>query len=156
MEHFPARASFQTCAIPSKNRIPKQRTCLIMKITEITDIRERLKTILESHLGLLQVRVDKPTNFEVAGTIEAPQGKKMVQGIYFSSIMPKAKDVRFYFYPAYTHPDEFTDLSETLQKMKKGKSCFHVKYLDSELEAEISQMVTKAIAVYQKDNLLAE
>ncbi|MFK7934413.1 MAG: hypothetical protein AB8G22_12950 [Saprospiraceae bacterium] len=127
-----------------------------MKITEISAIREKLKSILESHLGTLKVRVDKPTNFEVAGTIEAPQGKKMVKGIYFSSIMPKAKDVRFYFYPAYTHPDEFTDLSEQLKKFKKGKSCFHVKYLDESLETEISQMVAKAIMVYQKDNLLAE
>lgn len=127
-----------------------------MKITEIADIREKLKNMLEGHLGTLKIRVDKPNNFEVNGTIVAPQGKKMVEGIYFSSIMPKTKDVRFYFYPAYTHPDEFTDLSEPLKKMKKGKSCFHVKYLDAELEKEIDEMIAKAITVYQQDGLLAK
>jgi len=122
--------------------------------TEITEIRESLKNTLEDFLGPLKVRVDKPTNFEVNGTIEAPQGKKMVQGIYFSSIVPKEKDVRFYFYPAYTHPEEFQDISDRLKKFKKGKSCFHVKYLDEELELEIKQMVSKAIDVYRKDGWL--
>jgi hypothetical protein len=122
--------------------------------TEITEIRETLKGILENFLGPLKVRVDKPSNFEVNGTIEAPQGKKMVQGIYFSSIVPKVKDVRFYFYPAYTHPEEFENISDKLKKFKKGKSCFHVKYLDEELESEIKQMTSKAIDVYRKDGWL--
>jgi len=122
--------------------------------TEIPQIRETLKLLLESYLGSLKVRVDKPTNFEVNGTIEASQGKKIVQGIYFSSIVPKEKDVRFYFYPAYTHPQEFEDLSDKLSKFKKGKSCFHVKYLDEELEAEINNMISKAIDIYKKDGWL--
>lgn len=124
--------------------------------TEISDIRETLKEILEGFLGPLKVRVDKPTNFEVNGTIEAPQGKKIVQGIYFSSLVPKEKDVRFYFYPAYTHPEEFEDLSDRLKKFKKGKSCFHVKYLDEELETEIKEILAKAIEVYRKEGWLAE
>ena len=123
--------------------------------TEITEIRESLKNTLEDFIGPLKTRVNKPSNFEVNGTIEAPQGKKMVDGIYFSSIVPKEKDVRFYFYPAYTHPQEFEYLSDRLKKFKKGKSCFHVKYLDEELELEIKEMVSKAIDIYRKDGWLA-
>jgi hypothetical protein len=122
--------------------------------TDIAEIRESLKNTLEDFLGPLKVRVDKPSNFEVNGTIEAPQGKKMVQGIYFSSIVPKEKDVRFYFYPAYTHPEEFENISDKLKKFKKGKSCFHVKFLDEELEIEIKQMISKAIEIYRKDGWL--
>ena len=124
-------------------------------ITEIPKIRDALKHTLEGFLGPLMVRVNKPSNFEVNGTIEAPQGKKIVQGIYFSSIVPKEKDVRFYFYPAYTHPEAFQDLSDKLKKFKKGKSCFHVKYLDEELEIEIKEMISKAIDLYRKDGWLA-
>lgn len=123
--------------------------------TEVPAIRETLKGILEAYIGLLRVQVDKPGNFEVNGTIEAPQGKKMVQGIYFSSLVPKEKDVRFYFYPAYTHPEEFENLSPELAKFKKGKSCFHVKHLDEALENEIKEMVSKAVAVYRKEGWLA-
>ncbi len=123
--------------------------------TEIKEIRETLKSTLESFIGTLKVRVDKPSNFEVNGTIEAPQGKKIVQGIYFSSIVPKEKDVRFYFYPAYTHPEEFENISDKLKKFKKGKSCFHVKFLDEELEDEIKKMISKAVDVYKSEGWLA-
>ncbi len=122
--------------------------------TEITDIRETLKNRLEEFLGPLKVRIDKPSNFEINGTIEAPQGKKIVDGIYFSSLVPKEKDVRFYFYPAYTHPEKFENISDRLKKFKKGKSCFHVKYLDEELENEIKQMISKAIDIYRKEGWL--
>lgn len=123
--------------------------------TEVDEIRESLKKTLEGFLGPLKVRVNKPSNFEVNGTIEAPQGKKMVQGIYFSSLIPKEKDLRFYFYPAYTHPEAFENMSDRLKKFKKGKSCFHIKYLDDELENEIKQMISKAIDIYRKDGWLA-
>ena len=122
--------------------------------TEIADIRDTLKSRLEEFLGPLKIGIDKPSNFEVNGTIEAPQGKKIVDGIYFSSLVPKEKDVRFYFYPAYTHPEEFENISDRLKKFKKGKSCFHVKYLDEELENEIKQMISKAIDVYRKEGWL--
>lgn len=122
--------------------------------TEIEEIRNQLKILLSAYLGPLRVRVDKETNFEVNGTIEAPQGKKIVDGIYFSSIVPKSKDVRFYFYPAYTHPKEFENLSEELAKFKKGKSCFHVKYLNEDLEKEIKALIGKAVEVYTKEGWL--
>ena len=124
-------------------------------ITGVNDIREALKSILESFLGPLKVNVDEEANFEVTGTIKAVQGKKIVQGIYFSSIVPKEKDVRFYFLPAYTHPNEFEDLSDQLKKFKKGKSCFHIKHLDKDLQEEIRRVVSKGIQVYKKDGLLA-
>ncbi len=121
---------------------------------DLEEIKEKLKNILKEHIGSLKVRVDKPTNFEVNGTIEAPQGKQIVQGIYFSSVVPKEKDVRLYFYPAYTHPAEFNDLSDQLKKFKKGKSCFHIKFLNDELEKEIRHQVNKAIKIYKRDGLL--
>lgn len=124
-------------------------------VKDTAEIRKRLKGILESQLGPLRVRVDKESNFEVAGTIPVMQGKKKVDGFYFSSLVPKPKDVRFYFFPAYTHPEAFNDLSESMQKFKKGKSCFHVKYLDEDLEKEIQGMVEKAVEIYKKDGLLA-
>lgn len=123
--------------------------------TKIDEIREALREILEGFLGPLKVKVDTPSNFELSGTIKAPQGKKMVDGIYFSSIVPKVKDVRLYFFPTYTHPEAFEYISDRLKKFKKGKSCFHIAYLDEELEKEIKAMVSKAIDIYRKDGWLA-
>ncbi len=126
-----------------------------MKKTEVTEVRNSLKKTLERFLGPLKVKVDTESNFELSGTIQAPQGKKMVDGIYFSSIVPKEKDVRFYFFPAYTHPEAFEYISDRLKKFKKGKSCFHVSYLDEELENEIKEMISKAIDIYRTEGWLA-
>ena len=125
-----------------------------MKTTEVAEIRTRLKEIQENFLGPLKLKVDTPPNYELSGTIQAPQGKKMVEGIYFSSLIPKEKDVRFYFFPAYTHPEAFEYISDKLKKFKKGKTCFHVSYLDEELENEIREMVSKAIEIYRTDGWL--
>jgi len=122
-----------------------------MQTTDVTEIRSSLKRILESFLGPLKIKVDTLSNFELNGTIQAPQGKKMVDGIYFSSLVPKENDVRFYFFPAYTHPESFEYISAQLKKFKKGKSCFHNAHLNEALENEIKEMISKAIVVYKKE-----
>ena len=69
--------------------------------------------------------------------------------------MPKPKDVRFYFFPTYTHRDDLIDtFSDEMKKCLKGKSCFHVKSLSPELEEEFKGLIAKAIKLYQKDGLL--
>ena len=78
--------------------------------TEITEIQTTLHDFLRVHAPTLQVRVEKETNFEVAGTKSVMQGKQKVDGHYFASVIPKPKDVRLYFFPLYTHVAEF-DLS---------------------------------------------
>lgn len=121
---------------------------------DIQEIRSKLIEIQSEFLGPLRVKVDQATNFELSGTIPAMQGKQKVDGYYFSSIVPKAKDVRLYFFPAYTHAEAFESLSETMRKFRKGKSCFHIKYLDADLEKELKSMVKTAVELYQKDGLI--
>ncbi len=120
---------------------------------DIAEIQKKLKSIVTAHLGPLKILKESETNIEFAGTIEVLQGKQMVDGHYFCSIMPKPKDVRFYFFPIYTHVDKFS-LSTELHKLLKGKSCFHVKYLTEELENELKEMVKKGIEVYQQDGII--
>lgn len=115
--------------------------------------RKKLIEIFKEFVDPLVINVNTAQNFELKGNIKAKQGAKIVDGFYFSSIKPKPKDVRLYFFPIYTHPDEF-ELSEQLSKFLKGKSCFHIKFLDDSLEKEIRAMVKKAIKVYKKDGLI--
>ena len=123
---------------------------------DLDEIRETLTNILKEHSSVLKVIADTKDKFEVSGTIEAMQGKKKVDGIYFSTIMPKPKDIRFYFFPTYTHKDQLGELPENLKKALKGKSCFHVKYMDDELEQNMKELVKKSVELYQADGLLAK
>lgn len=121
---------------------------------DVKEIREKLITILKDHLDVLKITSDTYEKFEVLGTIEAMQGKKKVDGIYFSTVVPKPKDVRFYFFPTYTHKEQIGELPEDLKKALKGKSCFHIKYIDAELENNLKSLVKKSVALYQNDGLL--
>ncbi len=121
---------------------------------DVTEIQGKLIDILKEHLDVLKVTADSKDKFEVSGTIEAMQGKKKVDGIYFSTVVPKPKDVRFYFFPTYSHKEQLGELPENLKKALKGKSCFHVKYMDDELEDNLKELVRKSVKLYQDDGLL--
>ena len=122
--------------------------------TDVKEIREKLVNILKSHLGDLKITSDTYEKFEVSGTVEAMQGKKKVDGIYFSTVVPKPKDVRFYFFPTYTHKDQLGELPDNLKKALKGKSCFHIKKMDEELEKNLKDLVKESVKLYKKDKLL--
>ena len=124
--------------------------------TDLNEIKAKLIQALEKHSRVLKVTSNSADKFEVHGTIRAPQGKQMVDGIYFASILLKAKDVRFYFFPIYTHKNAIDPLvSADVRKFLKGKSCFHVKKLDEEMLGSIGNMIDEGIKRFQADGLLA-
>lgn len=122
--------------------------------TNVREIEDTLKTILLECTPPLQVRKETDTLLELAGTKPAMQGKKKVDGFYFASVIPKPKDVRLYFFPIYTHVEAFKDISPSLRKCLKGKSCFHIKKLDEELENAVRDMILLGLKLYKKDNLV--
>lgn len=122
--------------------------------TTVTEIQKTLKRLLSAHIPPLQLRKDEPGVSEFAGTKPGMQGKQKVDGYYFASVVPKPKDVRLYFFPIYTHVKEFETISAALRKCLKGKSCFHIKKLDEELEKDIEAMVKKGVELYQQDALI--
>ena len=120
----------------------------------LNEIQEFLKDSLTLQKPALKITKNSAASFEVTGTIEAMQGKKKVDGLYFASVVPKPKDIRLYFFPIYTHADAFKNISPALRKMLKGKSCFHIKNLDEGLKIEITEMIQLGIKIFQKDGLI--
>ena len=120
----------------------------------LEEIWEFLEQELIGHSPLIKERKRNPNMIEYAGTIPAMQGKQKVEGYYFSSIVKKPKDIRLYFFPIYTHSSEFQNISDGLRKQLKGKSCFHLKTLDDSLKTEVTNMISTAVKLYQKDGLI--
>ena len=104
--------------------------------TDLEEIRNVLIESLKKHEGRLRVTSNSDDKFEVTGTKEAMQGKQKVAGYYFASVVPKPKDIRFYFFPIYTHAESFASISDAVGKCLKGKSCFHIKQLDDAMKDE--------------------
>lgn len=119
-----------------------------------SEIHSFLLASLKASVPPLQVRKETPDLLEMAGTIPAQQGKQKVDGYYFASVIPKPKDVRFYFFPMYTHMFDFEGISPELRKCLKGKSCFHLKKVDEALKEEINSMIDQGIAIYQSAGLI--
>lgn len=71
--------------------------------------------------------------------------------IWFASVIKQKNFVGFYYMPIYTNQDEATKFfPPELLKLLKGKSCFHVKYMDFSLEKQIAQALAKGFALYKK------
>ncbi|MGB1103219.1 MAG: hypothetical protein ACPG21_06280 [Crocinitomicaceae bacterium] len=121
---------------------------------DVNEIKATLVSLLKNHAGSFKTTADNGEKFEVCGTIPTMQGKQKVDGIYFASVVPKPKDVRLYFFPVYTHKEEVGDLSENLQKALKGKSCFHIKYMDEDREKDLKNLIDRSVEVYRKAGLL--
>jgi len=123
-------------------------------ITTPEDIFHFLNTCFESLVPPLEFRKKSPEVIEICGTKPTMQGKQQVDGYYFASAMLKPQDCRFYFFPIYTHPTEFLDLSDDLKKLLKGKSCFHLKKLSPALQEEIKNMLINGVHLYQQAKLI--
>lgn len=123
-------------------------------MTPDSDILRILQSLLDKHIPPLTRRKETDDSVEYAGTKEAMQGRQKVDGFYFASLVRKPRDIRFYFFPIYTHADHFPELSPKLKKFLKGKSCFHIKNLDNDLLEEVSGLIEKGISLYQKDGLI--
>ncbi len=123
-------------------------------MTDLQTIRQKLIDILNEYESSLKVSIDSADKYEVIGTVKTMQGKKEVEGIYFASVVPKPKDIRFYFFPTYTHREQLGELPDDLKKALKGKSCFHIKKMDNAFENNLKALVKKAVQLYKAEGLL--
>lgn len=119
----------------------------------VEKIRETLVSILNNQMPPLRTKDGGAMGQVFEGTKPGMQGKQKVDGYYFASILSKPKDCRLYFFPIYTHLDEF-ELSDELKKCLKGKSCFHIKKLNNKLEIEIKGMIEKGVNLYLAEGLI--
>lgn len=123
------------------------------EIKDLLEIRNFIEDSLKAACPPLRLRKDGDEGIEVCGRKETMQGKQKVDGYYFASTVPKAKDIRLYFFPIYTDPELF-QLSADMQKMLKGKSCFHIKKLNAAQKAELQEIIRKGIDRYKEKELI--
>jgi hypothetical protein len=123
-------------------------------MSTVKEIQEFLSESLKKHVPPLRINKEMSEIFEVSGNKQAMQGKQLVDGFYFASVVPKPKDVRLYFFPIYTHPIFFDSISPELRKCLKGKSCFHFKKFSQELRSDIESMIAQGVKIYSQENLI--
>ncbi len=113
---------------------------------QINQMYNSLRELLDAQSPALKAVKESELSVEYTGTKEVMQGKQKVAGHYFATLMHKPKDLRFYFFPIYTHANEYARISPEVRRFLKGKSCFHIKHLDEKMIQEIGDMVKKGFS----------
>lgn len=71
--------------------------------------------------------------------------------MYFAGALVQKGYVGFYYMPVYTDEEKKEVFTKPeLLKLLKGKSCFHIKKMDDELEKQIKDALKRGYAAYKK------
>ena len=117
-------------------------------------IFNKVRTLVEKYNRNMDVRSDSPTNYSLYGKRTVEAFNKQVDGMYFASAVINKNFIGFYFFPIYTHPEEFAKIPTELKKCLKGKSCFHIKAEDELLMSQIDTILHQGYQLYEKHELI--
>jgi hypothetical protein len=117
---------------------------------ELIDIFKRLKDILKKYENPLTARIDLDSRYDLWSIKDVIiQGKKRKE-VFFVGLIIQSDYVGLYYMPVYSDEDIKGLFGEELLKRLKGKSCFHIKKLDKELEKQISDALEIGYALYEE------
>jgi len=122
-----------------------------LKPRERNKIFSRLKAVLKSQCPPMVVSKNTADTFEIMGNKPVPYGsaKKIVPGMYFSSVVARKDMVSFYFFPLYTHTEAFSHIAPTIMKCLKGKTCFNFKKEEHLVDREIETLLKKGAQIWR-------
>jgi len=121
-----------------------------MEETDLIKIFERIKKILKKFENPLKPKYDLDSKYDLWSfkNIEIDGRKK--KEVYFAGLIIQSKYVGFYYMPVYVDTSLKEVFEPELLKLLKGKSCFHIKKLDSQLEKQIEDALKKGYELYKK------
>jgi hypothetical protein len=115
---------------------------------------KKLKKILEQYEGSLKLKFDLKEKYELWTDKEVNIAGKNKKELFFAGLTIQKNYVSFYFMPIYVEPELKEKLEPELLKLLKGKSCFHIKSIDQELENKINDTLQKGYKLYQKNDFI--
>jgi|HubBroStandDraft_2_1064218.scaffolds.fasta_scaffold01318_14 hypothetical protein len=140
-----------------KAKVPKTSKAIKPKVVEpapgsLESIFKELQKLLVPYAppfkpggGSIDGRMDYHLVVPQSVVIQGSYGNKPTE-IAMASLILQKDFVGFYFMPIYLNPELKKNLAPTLLKLLKGKTCFHVKSIDTQLIED----VTAALALGMK------
>ena len=127
---------------PERSRLRGQST---KAKSDFGDLYRRLREIMHSVAGALEVQTDAPGNYYV-NTGETYQGKP----VFFGGVREGKAYVSFHLFPIYLYPDLLRGLSPELRKRMQGKSCFNFKVPDETAFDELARLTKRGLQEFRK------
>ena len=121
--------------------------------SSLSVVYEQLEAVLKRYSPPFLVgpggKVGSKRHYDLVSTKDVVVAGREHKGLWFASVIEQKGYVGFYYMPAYMAPASFrSKISPRLLKLLKGKSCFHVKAVDSELLAEIKAALDLGLRHY--------
>jgi len=117
---------------------------------KLIEIFARLKKILKRYEDPLKPKLDLDSRYDLWSFKDIEIAGRKRKEVYFAGLIIQSKWVGFYYMPIYTDTHLADVFKPELLKLLKGKSCFRIKELDEELEAQIDDALKKGYELYKQ------
>ena len=105
-----------------------------------------LKALFAPYAPRLHATQDTDAFYMLDGEYSAQFKRTM----FFGGVQIRRAYVSFHLMPIYTNPELLSRVSDTLKKRMQGKSCFNFVRPDRELFVELSALVERGFALYER------
>lgn len=121
-----------------------------MKQDELVQIFNRLKKMLKKHEGQLKPKFDLDSKYDLWSFKDLEIAGRKRKEVNLASLIIQSNYVGLYYMPIYTDTDLKDVFKPELLSLLKGKSCFHIKKLDKNLESQIEDALNIGYQLYEK------
>ena len=112
-------------------------------------IFNKLKTLLKKYENPLKPKFDLDSKYDLWSIKEVEIARRKKKEVYFAGLIIQSSYVGFYYMPIYADTNLQDVFKPELLKLLKGKSCFHIKKLDAELEKQIMEALEIGYQLYK-------
>ena len=117
-------------------------------VKELLEIYNRLKPLLKKFEGVLKPKFDLDCKYDLWSFKDVEIAGRKKKEVFFASIIIQSRYVGLYYMPMYIDTELEQVFKPELLKLLKGKSCFHIKKLDPELEKQIDEALEIGYKLY--------
>jgi hypothetical protein len=111
--------------------------------SDFVEVFRRLREIMSTHAGDLDVVVDGPTGYRV----NTRHVRKDGYVVMFGAVEIKKRYVSYHLMPVYMAPPGVLAISDQLRGRMQGKACFNFAKIDEVLFTELSDLTRRSVAV---------
>lgn len=105
---------------------------------DLVAIYNRLKVLMKNYENPLVSKFDLDSKYDLWSVKKLVIDGRKRKEVYFAGLIIQSNNVGFYYMPVYSDVDLKGIFGPELLKLLKGQSCFHIKNLTDEVEAQIA------------------
>jgi len=121
-----------------------------MEQKELVKIYGTLKKMLKKYENNLKPKLDLDSKYDLWSFKELEIAGRKRKEVYFAGLIIQSSYVGLYYMPVYTDTNLKEVFGPELLKLLKGKSCFHIKKLDKNLEKQIEEALKIGYRLYKE------